>query len=63
VDGKPARLLRANHAFQAVEISQGRHRVRLIYQDPAFEAGAVISLLALLACLISMVISLRAAIR
>ena len=41
VDGKPARLLRANHAFQAVEIPEGRHRVQLIYRDRAFEIGAV----------------------
>jgi hypothetical protein len=52
VDGKPARLLRANHAFQAVEIPEGQHRVQLIYRDRAFEIGALVSLLALLACLI-----------
>jgi hypothetical protein len=52
VDGKPVRLLRANHAFQAVEVPEGRHRVQLLYRDRAFETGAVISLLALLACLI-----------
>ena len=59
VDGKPARLLRANHAFQAVEVPEGRHRVQLIYRDRAFEIGAVISLLALLACLICVAISPR----
>jgi len=53
VDGHPARLLRANHAFQAVEVPAGRHRVQLTYRDRAFEIGAVISLLALLACFIS----------
>ena len=52
VDGNPARLLRANHAFQAVEIPEGRHRVQLIYRDRAFEIGALVSLLALLASLI-----------
>ena len=59
VDGEPARLLRANHAFQAVEIPEGRHRVQLIYRDRAFETGAVISLLALLACLICVATSSR----
>ncbi len=59
VDGKPARLLRANHAFQAIEIPEGRHRVQLIYQDRAFEIGAVISLLAVLACLICVATSSR----
>ena len=59
VDGKPARLLRANDAFQAVEISEGRHRVQLIYRDRAFEIGAGVSLLALLACLICVATSSR----
>jgi hypothetical protein len=59
VDGNPARLLRANHAFQAIEILEGRHRVQLIYRDRAFEIGAVVSLLALLACLICVVTSSR----
>ncbi len=59
VDGKPARLLRANDAFQAVEIPDGRHRVRLTYRDRAFETGAVVSLLALLGCLICVATSSR----
>jgi hypothetical protein len=59
VDGKPALLFRANHAFQAVEIPEGRHRVQLIYQDRAFETGAVISLLALLTCLVCVAASSR----
>ncbi len=59
VDSRPARLLRANDAFQAVEIPAGRHRVQLIYRDGAFETGAAVSLLALLACLISVATSSR----
>ena len=59
VDGKPARLLRANHAFQAVEIPEGRHRVQLIYRDRTFEIGAMASLLALFACLICVATSSR----
>ena len=59
VDGRPVRLLRANHAFQALEIPEGQHRVRLIYRDRAFEIGAVLSLLALLACLIGVATSSR----
>ena len=59
VDGKPARLLRANDAFQAVEIPEGRHRVQLTYRDRAFEIGAVVSLLALLACVICVAASSR----
>ncbi|HTA95248.1 MAG TPA: YfhO family protein, partial [Verrucomicrobiae bacterium] len=48
VDGQPATLLRANYAFQAVQVSAGRHHIKLIYQDRAFEIGAVISLATLL---------------
>ncbi|MGD0744234.1 MAG: YfhO family protein [Verrucomicrobiota bacterium] len=59
VDGKPVRLLRANDAFQSVEIPEGRHRVQLFYRDRAFDTGAVISLLALLACLICVATSSR----
>jgi len=59
VDGKPARLLRANHAFQAVEIPEGPHRLQLMYRDRAFETGAVVSLLALLACFVYAAISSR----
>jgi hypothetical protein len=45
VDDAPTRVLRANHAFQAVEVPSGRHRVRLVYEDRAFKLGAFISIL------------------
>ncbi len=51
VDGNPTPLLQANHAFQAVQISAGKHRIQLIYEDRAFEIGAVISVIALCGCL------------
>jgi hypothetical protein len=44
IDGQPALLLRANVAFQAVQVPAGTHRVHLFYQDRAFEIGAAISL-------------------
>jgi Bacterial membrane protein YfhO len=50
VDGKPAELLRANVAFQAVQIPAGRHQIRLTYRDRAFQIGAILSLGALLVC-------------
>ncbi len=49
VDGKATPLWRANYAFQALEVPGGRHRVKLVYKDMAFCAGAVISLVCLLA--------------
>ncbi|HEV2320400.1 MAG TPA: YfhO family protein, partial [Verrucomicrobiae bacterium] len=54
VDGQYVRLLRANHAFQAVEVPQGRHQVVLHYADSAFECGAVISIFAWVGCLIGL---------
>ena len=45
VDGQPVRLLRANHAFQALQVPAGRHQVTLVYEDRSFYYGAIASLL------------------
>jgi hypothetical protein len=50
VDGKPAAILRANHAFQAVQVPAGEHRVELVYKDSPFRLGAYLSVFTLLAC-------------
>jgi len=52
VDGQPVPLLRANHAFQAVQVSAGKHQIHITYKDRAFEIGAVISIVALLGSLL-----------
>ncbi|MGA2854259.1 MAG: YfhO family protein [Verrucomicrobiota bacterium] len=52
VDSQPTHLLRANHAFQAVEIPAGKHHIHFYYQDRAFEIGAAVSIAAWLGCLI-----------
>ena len=44
VDGRPAPLLRANHAFQAIQVPAGRHYIRLAYEDLAFQFGAAVSI-------------------
>jgi hypothetical protein len=49
-DGRPVPLLRANYAFQAVEVPAGTHRLRLAYEDHAFQLGTAFCGLALLAC-------------
>ncbi len=54
VDGQPAPLLRANHAFQAVPVRAGRHGVRLEYADRAFKIGAAVSVGAWFSCLIGL---------
>lgn len=50
VDGRRVPLLRANHAFQAVEVPDGEHHLKVVYEDRAFLFGAGISGLALLGC-------------
>ena len=50
VDGQPTKLWRANYAFQALQVPAGQHQVQLIYRDQAFLAGAVLSVLGLMAC-------------
>jgi hypothetical protein len=57
VDGRPTTLLRANEAFQAVQIPAGRHRIRLTYEDRAFEIGAAISIPAWLGCFACLMLS------
>jgi hypothetical protein len=51
VDGKPVPILHANHAFQALEVSAGRHEITLRYEDWMFRLGATISVLTLFGCL------------
>jgi hypothetical protein len=52
VDGRPAPLLRANHAFQAIQVPAGRHSIRLAYEDPAFQFGAAVSICMVVNCFI-----------
>ena len=44
VNGKPARIWQANHAFQAIEVPAGISDVKMIYEDHLFQLGAIISL-------------------
>jgi Bacterial membrane protein YfhO len=55
VDGQPTELLRANVAFQAIQISAGRHKIHLAYVDRAFQIGAAISIAAWFGCLIGLI--------
>jgi len=43
VDGVLTPLLAANHAFQAVQVPAGTHRLELRYEDRMFRMGALIS--------------------
>ncbi|HET7343700.1 MAG TPA: YfhO family protein, partial [Methylomirabilota bacterium] len=46
VDGRPATLWRADHAFRAVAVPAGRHEVELRYQPRSVLIGALVSALA-----------------
>ncbi|HEY1663135.1 MAG TPA: YfhO family protein [Verrucomicrobiae bacterium] len=59
VDGAPTPLLRANEAFQAIQVPSGKHEVRLIYVDKAFQAGAVISICGWGICLAGLAMTMR----
>ena len=59
IDGQPTALLRANVAFQAVQVPAGRHQLHFYYRDRAFEAGAWIALPAWAVCLICLVVMRR----
>ena len=52
VDGRRVPLLRANVAFQALQVPAGMHRIKLVYRDPNLLIGAGISIAALLVCFV-----------
>jgi hypothetical protein len=49
VDGKPAELLRVDHAFRGVRVPAGRHEVVFTYQDRAMWLGAALTLVTCIA--------------
>jgi hypothetical protein len=51
---KPLTLLRANVAFQAVQVPAGKSQIHFYYEDRAFEIGAAISIVAWLGCLVGL---------
>ncbi|MDB6032783.1 MAG: hypothetical protein JWM16_3121 [Verrucomicrobiales bacterium] len=51
VDGKPVPLWKANYAFQALELPQGRHLVQLRYREPLLGIGTAITGVSLGVCL------------
>jgi len=54
IDGRSAKLLRANVAFQAVQVPAGTHQLHFFYEDRAFETGAAASIAAWLGCLLGL---------
>lgn len=50
VNGATTPILRANHAFQAVQVPAGKSRVVLAYQDRLFRIGSILSIVSLVIC-------------
>ncbi|MDP9359828.1 MAG: YfhO family protein [Acidobacteriota bacterium] len=47
VDGRPTRIVRANHAFLGVFVPAGRHAVRVVYLPQSFVIGRMITFITL----------------
>ncbi len=54
VDGQPAEILPANHAFRAVPLAAGPHTVVFEYRPRSFQAGAWITLAAALLLVVAL---------
>ena len=48
LDGRPAELLRVDHAFRGVRVPAGSHRVVFTYEDRALQVGLVVSAVSVL---------------
>jgi Bacterial membrane protein YfhO len=48
VDGRPAELVRVDHAFRGVRVAAGSHRVVFTYEDRALQVGLVVSAVSVL---------------
>jgi hypothetical protein len=59
VDGSPVPILAANHAFRAVMVPQGAHRVGFFYRPPGFSLGLVFTGLGVALCLGAWALRLR----
>jgi hypothetical protein len=59
LDGKPAPILRADYAFQAVPVPAGRHALRLVYHPRRVALGAAVSLGTLLVVVAALALRTR----
>jgi uncharacterized membrane protein YfhO len=55
IDGRRVQVHYANHAFLGVHVSEGRHRMRLVYLPEAFTRGRAVSMIALVVIVIGVV--------
>ncbi len=59
VDGEPAELLRANHAFRAVRLTTGKHTVEMVYRPISVLVGGITSLVTGALSILRMFVSRR----
>ncbi|MFC1646005.1 YfhO family protein [Candidatus Omnitrophota bacterium] len=52
VDGKRAKLYRANYIFRGVEVSKGVHKIRFSYEPASLKTGSIVSLITVLITLL-----------
>jgi uncharacterized membrane protein YfhO len=57
VDGRAAVIKRVKYLFRGVEVPEGKHQVRFIYDPASVKIGALISAAALLALIGLMILS------
>jgi len=55
IDGQPARVLRADHAFMTIEMPKGDHHLELRYAPFSFQLGLWLSVLALLVVMVTLI--------
>jgi len=55
IDGQPTRILRGNYLFRVLEVPEGRHQVRLVFDPWSIKAGTGITLLTALLILAMLV--------
>ncbi len=59
VDGRPAKLLRADYSFRAVAVPSGNHRIEMKYESAKFTTGLYVTLLTLAFSIIGLFIAKR----
>jgi hypothetical protein len=59
VDGEPDRILRANHAFRAVQLEAGEHSIEMRYRPRSAVVGCSVSLITLVAVTVGCLASER----
>jgi uncharacterized membrane protein YfhO len=59
VDGEPAAMMRANHAFRAVQLEAGEHEIEMLYRPRLVLVGGVTTLIALVLLIFGMFASRR----